>query len=52
MHAVEFTTQLGDQPVVTIPAEIAAQLPKGGKARVIILTADDSGDIEWRKAAY
>ena len=52
MQAVEFTAELGDQPVVTIPAEIAAQLPKAGRARIIILTADDPEDPEWRNGAY
>jgi len=52
MHAVEFTTELGDQPVVRIPKEVAANLPKSGHARVIILTADDQNDAEWRTGAY
>ena len=52
MHAVEFTAELGDQPVVRIPQEIAARLPKTGRARVIILTADDQKDAEWRAGAY
>ena len=52
MQAVEFTTELGDQPIVTIPDEIAAQLPKAGRARVIILTSGDPGDAEWRNGAY
>jgi len=52
MHAVEFTTQLGEQPVVAIPQEVAAQLPKSGEARIIILTVEDSDDERWRKGAY
>ena len=52
MRAVEFTTELGDQPVVAIPQEIAARLPKTGQARIIILTSGDSDDAEWRKGAY
>ncbi|MBV9658899.1 MAG: hypothetical protein JO295_12380 [Verrucomicrobia bacterium] len=52
MHAVEFTIQLGDQPVVTIPHEVAAQLPKAVQARIIILTADDPNDSQWRSGAY
>ena len=52
MHAVEFTTELGNQPFVFIPQEVAAQLPKAGRARVIILTADDPGDADWRDSAY
>ena len=52
MHAVEFTTQLGEQPVLSIPPEVAAKLPKSGHARIIILTADDPDEAEWSKGAY
>jgi hypothetical protein len=52
VRAIEFTTELGEQPVVAIPQEVAAQLPKAGQARVIILTADDPEDAQWRNGAY
>jgi hypothetical protein len=52
MQAVEFTTELNSNRILPIPEEVAAQLPKTGRARVIILTPDDSEDAEWRKAAY
>jgi hypothetical protein len=52
MRAVEFTADLGPEPVLTIPQEAAEQLPKAGKARIIILMADDPEDAEWRSAAY
>lgn len=52
MHAVEFTTELGPEPVLTIPQEAAAQLPKTGKARIIVLMPYETGDAEWRSAAY
>jgi hypothetical protein len=52
VHAVEFTAELGEQPVVKIPQEVAAQLPKTGRARVIILTGGDSNDANWRSGAY
>jgi hypothetical protein len=52
MHAIEFTTELGQKPIVTIPKELAAKLPTSGSARVIILTADDPDDVQWKKAAY
>jgi hypothetical protein len=51
MHAVEFTTELSKQPIVTIPREIAAQLPKSGRARVIVLTPDDPDDAHWLSGA-
>jgi hypothetical protein len=49
---VEFTTELNSKRVLSIPEEVAAQLPEAGQARVIILTPDDSEDADWRKAAY
>jgi hypothetical protein len=52
MNAVEFTTELSDSAVLTIPTEIAARLPKAGRARVIVLTDEDNEDVEWRAAAY
>ncbi len=52
MNAVEFTTELSDKPVLTIPSEIAAQLPKVGKARVIVIMNETADDAEWQAAAY
>jgi hypothetical protein len=49
MNAIEFTTDLSDKPVLTIPNEVAARLPKTGKARVIVLTGDDN---DWQVSAY
>jgi hypothetical protein len=43
---------LGEQPFVAIPQEVAAQLPKAGQTRIIILTADDPEDAPWRNGAY
>ena len=52
MNALEFTTDLNGAPVLKIPSEIAAQLPKTGRVRVIVLSDDDSEDAIWRQAAY
>jgi hypothetical protein len=52
MPAIEFTTELGSEPVVRIPQEVAAKLPKSGRARVIVLTPDDPDDAQWRSGAY
>jgi hypothetical protein len=52
MNAVEFTTELSGSGVLKIPSEAAAQLPKSGTVRVIVLTQDDSEDVEWRRGAY
>lgn len=52
MNAVEFTTELSGAAVLPIPREIAAQLPRAGKARVIVLTDEDTDEAEWRAGAY
>ena len=52
MNAVEFTTELSGSGVLQIPSEAAAQLPKSGTARVIVLTREDGEDAEWRRGAY
>ena len=53
MHAVEFTAELNGAATLTIPPEVAEQLPKTGRARVIVLTDSESADAaEWRAASY
>ena len=52
MQAIEFITELTSEPVLAIPQEVVAQLPKSGRVRVIVLTDGDSDDAEWRLAAY
>jgi len=52
MKAVEFTTELSGKAVLVIPPDAAARLPKTGKARVIVLTGEQSEDAEWREGAY
>ena len=52
MKAVEFTTELKGESLLKIPSEIAARLPKSGKARVIVLTSEDEEDAEWQVGAY
>ena len=37
---------------LTIPSDAAAQLPKSGKVRVILLATEDTDDVEWRSGAY
>ena len=52
MHAIEFTTELSDAAVLSIPSDVAAQLPKSGKARIIVLTDDTPDDADWQAGAY
>lgn len=51
MNAIEFTTDLTDKAILAIPTDIAARLPKTGKARIIVIT-DEPDDAEWRLGAY
>jgi hypothetical protein len=51
-NAVGFTTELSGGAVLPIPREIAAQLPESGKARVIVLTGQDTDEAEWHAGAY
>jgi len=52
MNAIEFITELSDSGILKIPSDAAAQLPKSGKARVIVLTDDGGDEQEWRRATY
>lgn len=52
MKTVEFLTELSGKPVLMIPQDVVAKLPKSGPARVIVLTGKDADESEWRKAAY
>ena len=52
MNAVEFTTDLSGGDMLRIPSAVAAQLPKTGKARLIVLTEAQGEDSQWRQAAY
>ncbi len=52
MHAIEFTTELSDSRMLPIPQEIADQLPKRGRVRILVLTDEMTGDAEWQLGAY
>lgn len=49
---MEFVTELTESGVLRIPSEVAARLPRAGKARIIVLTGDEAEDTEWRLGAY
>ncbi len=46
MIAVEFVTELSGATVLTILSEIAVQLPKVGKARIVVLAEEPTDDEE------
>jgi hypothetical protein len=51
MRQIEFDTEFQDKPFLAVPQEVAAQLPKSGHTKVILLVAEDA-DGEWQAAAY
>jgi hypothetical protein len=52
MHAIEFTTELSESRSLSIPQDVAAQLPKTGLARIIVLTDELTSDADWHLGAY
>ena len=50
MKSVVFEVELHGEPFLTVPQDAAAQLPKSGHAKVIVLL--DTDDTNWRRAAY
>ena len=52
MRAIEFQTDLKGKKALAIPEDVAKQLPRTGKARVIVLFEQDREDEAWRLAAY
>ena len=52
MSTIEFETELRGEPILALPPDIAARLPKSGRATVVLLFQDDPDDNEWRRASY
>ena len=52
MTSIEFETELRGEPSLPLPPEIARQLPKSGRAKVVVLIHDDQEDEAWRRASY
>ena len=52
MNAVDFVTELNGGAMLNIPSDVAARLPKAGKARIIVLTEYPTDHEAWRAAAY
>jgi len=51
MSPIEFQTELTGQSSLSLPPEVLAQLPKSGRATVVVLVQDGE-DAVWRSAAY
>jgi hypothetical protein len=52
MTPIEFETELCGESTLPIPPDVAARLPKTGRATVVLLVQDDADDAEWLRAAY
>jgi hypothetical protein len=52
MSSIEFQTELHGESSLPLPPEVVAQLPKTGRATVVLLVQDDPDDVRWRRAAY
>lgn len=52
MSSIEFETELRGEPALVLPPEVLAQLPKSGRAKVLVLVQDDPEDDQWRRASY
>jgi hypothetical protein len=47
MKALEFQTRLNPDRTLTIPSEIAQQLPQGKSVRVIVLLSESNEEQDW-----
>ncbi|HXE52773.1 MAG TPA: hypothetical protein VN541_07140 [Tepidisphaeraceae bacterium] len=52
MSVVDFNAELNESGTLTIPPDVAAQLPKSGRVRVIVVTDIEADDRTWLEGAY
>ncbi|MEX2092527.1 MAG: hypothetical protein WD971_07605 [Pirellulales bacterium] len=52
MSSIEFQTELHGESNLPLPPDVVAQLPKSGRATVVLHVQVDGEDAEWRRAAY
>jgi hypothetical protein len=52
MSSIEFETELRGESTLPLPPEVVAQLPKSGRAKVVVLVQNDPEDEQWRRASY
>lgn len=50
MKAVEFETTVTPSGAITLPPEVAAEIPAGEPLRVVVMWQQSSLDTEWRDA--
>ncbi len=52
MNSIEFQTELRGDSSLPLPPEVWRQLPKSGRATVVLHVQADGDDDLWRRAAY
>jgi hypothetical protein len=52
MTPIEFETELRGESILPLPPDVAARLPKSGRATVVLLVQEDADDDQWRQASY
>ena len=52
MQTIEFETELQGKNSLQTPAELAAQLPPTGRAKVILFWPEVGDEKEWRPLSY
>ena len=50
MKAIEFSSVIGTDRVLTIPSSLASNIPAGKTVRVLILLADGDSNADWESA--
>ena len=48
MNAIEFAGQIGAGGTITVPSEIAAQVPEGSSIKVIVMWDASEDEDAWR----
>ena len=51
MKALEFKTQVNPDHTLSVPPDLAAQLPSGQDLRVLLLIADTEEEQAWEQTA-
>ena len=51
MKPLEFAARLNDDRTLTVPPEVAAQLPPGQQIRVLLLVDDSEEERDWVRTA-
>jgi hypothetical protein len=51
MKALEFETTLSTDSKLTVPENLALQIPKEEAVRVIVLLPESDGDADWQRLA-